>query len=203
MSNEYARQAAHYENEFNQSAAQLIGLAAGLVADQVLDDREIRFLQDWLAAHEAIAVQWPGSIIANRIREVLADQVVTEAERQYLMATLEDLIGKKPTTVAAAEHVTELAFDQISDIVFPGSTFCLTGDFLFAPRAECEAAIAARGGLVRSGVSRKTAYLVVGSLGSPEWKHGCFGTKIAKAMDLKSRGATVQIVREELWTAAL
>lgn len=82
--------------------------------------------------------------------------------------------------------------------------FCLTGDFVYAPRRVCAEATAARGGVVKGEVSRQIDYLVVGSLGSPEWKHGSYGTKIEKAMRLKGGpGGAPAIIREDLWAAAL
>jgi hypothetical protein len=44
---------------------------------------------------------------------------------------------------------------------------------------------------------------VVGSLGSQEWKHGSFGTKIDRAMELKQQGAPIAVVKEDHWAAAL
>ena len=102
-----------------------------------------------------------------------------------------------------ATHVTELAFDDIDHIVFEGRKFCLTGNFVYAPRPACEQQVIARGGEVTSGVSKKVHYVVVGSLGSQEWKHGSFGTKIEKAMQLKQAGAAIVVVKEDVWAAAL
>jgi hypothetical protein len=203
MTNEWARQAVYHKNEFKQSAGQLIGIAAGLIADKILNDAEIHFLHDWIAAHDEIAYDWPGDIVFSRVKAVLADGMITEEERTYLLRTLQDLVGESPAAVANATHVTELAFDDFPLIDFPGFPFCLTGNFVYAPREVCEAVVLERGGIIKSFVSRKLRYLVVGSLGSPEWKHGGFGTKIEKAMEFKRAGAPIQIVREDAWAAAL
>jgi len=72
-----------------------------------------------------------------------------------------------------------------------------------APRALCESRIIALGGEVKSNVSKKVNYLLVGGLGSPEWKHGSFGTKVEKAMDLKREGAAICLVCEEYWVSSL
>jgi hypothetical protein len=44
---------------------------------------------------------------------------------------------------------------------------------------------------------------VIGSLGSPEWKHGSFGTKVEKAMKYKQAGLSILIVPEECWATSL
>jgi NAD-dependent DNA ligase len=192
-----------YVNETKQSLGALIGIASGLLADRTLSDAEIRFLHDWLDAHDEARFGWPGDIIHQRVEAVLADGVITEGERAYLVDTLQQLVGGSPETVTQATHVTELAFDDIGPIVFEGCTFCLTGNFVYAPRNVCEAEVTKRGGIVKAGVSKKVRYVVVGSLGSPEWKHGSFGTKIEKAMDLRRQGTPIAVVKEAHWASAL
>lgn len=203
MSTEWARQAIMYQAEFRQSLGQLIALVNGLVADRVLSDAEIQFLGGWTKAHDAVVYDWPGNIIKERVSAVLADGIVTEDERAYLLETLDDLVGCKPETMQAAAHVTELAFDDVPRLVFPGRGFCLTGNFVYAPREVCENACALRGGVVKSSVSKKVHYVVVGSLGSVEWRFGSFGTKIKKAVELRNEGVPILIVREGAWAAAL
>jgi NAD-dependent DNA ligase len=203
MSHDWARQGAIYRSEFNQSLAQLVGVATGLIADRVLADAEIYLLRDWIATHDAVAYDWPGNIIRDKVQGVLADGVITDAERTHLLKTLDDLVGCKPETVAAATHVNELAFDDVQEMTFSGRGFCLTGDFIYGPREVCEGACAMRGGIVKSSPSKKTHYVVVGSLGSPAWKFGSFGTKIQKAIELKQAGAPLLIVREDVWSSAL
>jgi NAD-dependent DNA ligase len=199
----WAQQAVRYRNEFRQSAGLLVGIVTGLIADGVLNDNEIRFLGEWLAAHDEVAFEWPGDIILARVREILADGVITEEERTHLLAILRDVVGDSRQSLAHAGHVTELAFDDMAAITFQGIVFCLTGNFVYAPRQVCEAKTEERGGVVKNGVSRRVRYLVVGSLGSPEWKEGSFGTKIEKAVQLKREGADLAIVREDIWAESL
>ncbi|MFB3853564.1 MAG: BRCT domain-containing protein [Vicinamibacterales bacterium] len=201
--NDWARQAAYHRNEFRRSAGQLVGIALGLMADSRLDDAEIQYLHDWLDRHDEVAYCWPGNIVHRRVKAVIADGTISQAEREYLIETLSQLVGEHPSAAACISQVTELAFDDVPTLTFPGHCFCLTGNFVYAPRAVCEEEVVKRGGTVKCGVSRKVRYLVVGSMGSPEWKHGSFGTKIQRAMDLKSQGAPIQIVREDVWANAL
>jgi NAD-dependent DNA ligase len=203
MSNDFARRGAAVHNEIKQSLGELVGIATGLLADQALADTEIRFLHAWMTTHEAIASIWPGDIIYARLKAVLADGVITSEERAYLVETLQQLIGSTTTDAAEPTHITGLAFNDTDAVVFQDCAFCLTGDFVYAEREVCEAAILQRGGLVKSGISKKVRYVVVGSRGSAEWKHGSFGTKIAKAIELQRTGAPILIIEEERWATAL
>jgi len=67
----------------------------------------------------------------------------------------------------------------------------------------CEGFITTRGGAIKSSPSNKLNFLVIGGLGSPEWKHGSFGTKIEAAMRMKDEGAAIAIVHEDHWAASL
>jgi NAD-dependent DNA ligase len=202
MDNFFARQASAYRNEMNRSLAALLGIAQGMLADGVLTDAEIRFLDEWLTNNSAIATAWPGDLIHQRVRDVLADGIVTPEERDHLVDTLQKLVGGRLEELANLTHVTELIFDEVPEIEFDGSVFCLTGNFVYAPRNVCIKETVDRGGIVKSNVSKKLNYLVVGGLGSPEWKNGSFGTKIHKAMELKQK-AQIAIVHEDKWAQSL
>jgi len=203
MANFFTRQAAAYANEMKRSMGALVGIAQGILCDHKLTDDEVRFLDDWLTENEAIAAEWPGDVLHRRVRGVLSDGVITEEERAHLVQTLQQLIGGTLDDLATATHVTTLAFDDVSRVEFDGAVFCLTGDFVFAPRAQCAEAITQRGGKVSDSITKKLRYLVVGGLGSPEWKHGSFGTKLEKAVRYKRDGVPILIVHEDRWASSL
>lgn len=203
MGNFFSRRAAATINELNQSLGALLGIATGLLADQELRDSEIEFLNQWLNAHGTLCSTWPGDVLHVRVSEVIANGKITENERSHLVSTLQQLVGGTLEQLAASTHVTQLLPYETPSIAYQGTTFCLTGDFACAPRGWCESRIAALGGEVKSNVSKKLNYLLVGGLGSPEWKHGSFGTKVEKAMELKREGATICLVQEEYWLSSL
>jgi NAD-dependent DNA ligase len=202
MSNYFARQAASYSNEMKRSLGALVGIAQGVLCDRRLVDEEVHFLNAWLEQNDAIAYQWPGDVIHKRIRGALEDGVITEAERVHLIETLQQLIGGSLEDLATSTHVTELAFDEVSNVTFSGQRFCFTGEFVFGPRDRCAALTEQRGGSVGS-VTKNLRYLIVGGLGSPEWKHGSFGTKIEKAVRYRGEGLPVLIVHEDRWASSL
>lgn len=203
MTSFFTRQNAAYANEMKRSLGALVGIAQGVLCDRKLADEEVHFLNAWLTENEAIAAEWPGDVVHQRIQSALADGVLTEIERTHLVQTLQQLIGGALDELAASTHVTELAFDDVPRVEFSGARFCLTGEFVFAPREKCIAAIEQRGGTVSGGVTKKLRYLVVGGLGSQEWKHGSFGTKIEQAIRYRREGLPIFIVHEDRWASSL
>lgn len=203
MSNIWSRHGAEYINQMNRGLGALLGIATGLLADKQLTDAEVSFLHDWLSNNSAIATAWPGDVIHAHIKTVLSDGVVTEEERAHLVSSLQKLIGGTIEELADTTHVTQLLPYETPVMPLPGSTFCLTGDFVFAPRSVCEKTIARHGGIVKSSVSKKVQFLLVGGLGSDEWKHGSFGTKIERAMELKRDSVLIAIVHEDHWVSCM
>lgn len=198
----YTRQAAAFRNEMRQTCAALVGVVQGVLADGALHDKEIEFLDNWLTQAENVSLLWPGSVIHAQVKHILADGFVTNEERAHLTTTLNALLGGALDDLAGAPKVTTLAFDEGVEVEHRERLFCFTGDFVFGPRSICEKAVVARGGSI-AGVTKKLHYLVVGGLGSPEWKHGVFGTKIEKAMEHKQSGLGIKILHEDSWASAL
>lgn len=203
MANFFTRQSAAYRNDLNRSAGALIGIAQGFLCDGNLNDDEVRFLHNWLSQNQTIATAWPGDVIYARVKDVLADGQITDDERTYLTEMLQQLIGGSAEKLADSTHVTELALDRTATVTIPACTFCLTGDFVFATRTHCESVIQKRGGHTSKSVTKKVNYVVVGGLGSAEWKHGSFGTKIEKAIEYQRQGVPLLIIHEDQWASAL
>lgn len=201
--NMFERQAVAFKNDMKRSCAALIGIAQGVLADGHLNDREITFLRDWLVQNENMSADWPGNAMFAKVEAALADGIISPDERRHLTETLQKLVGGALEDLASSTHVCELALDTVEMVTFESRSFCFTGDFFFGPRDACAEHTRRRGGEVAAGVSRKLHYLVVGGLGSAEWKHGSFGTKVEKAIALRSAGAPLLITHEDAWAAAL
>jgi hypothetical protein len=182
---------------------ELLGIARGLMADAELSDHEIRFLNDWLEAHYAIASSFPGNVLHERIRTVLEDGVITAEERSHLVDTLSMLVDNRLEDLAEQVDLTELWFDEVGLIEFDHTRFCLTGNFVYGPREVCKTAIEQRGGVVTPSVSGEAQFLVVGALGVDEWRDGGLGAEIEAAMRLRAQGQAVKIIPEDCWVAHL
>lgn len=200
--NIYTRQAASFRNELRQSCGALVGIVQGILADGELSDSEVTFLRGWLARSESVSLIWPGNVIAAQIEHALEDGHISEDERAHLLDTLHKLVGGALDDIAETGSINQLALDDVADVGISGRSFCFTGEFVFGTRTLCEAAVLRRGGVV-SNITKKLNYLVIGGLGSPEWKHGSYGTKIEKAVAYRSAGVPLLIVHEDVWANSL
>ena len=82
------------------------------------------------------------------------------------------------------------------DIIFSEKIFVLSGDFTSGSKKEVEAKIAEKGGICKSGVTKKTDYLIVGGAGSDNWKFGNYGAKVSKALEMQENGHPIVILKE-------
>lgn len=181
----------------------LLGLCSGLVADNHLNDDEIRFLSAWLSDNQDATEAWPGCVIRDRVAHVLEDGEITEEERQQLLDVLKELTGNDFMETGSAEPAPVTFPTDNAPIEFTDAVFCLTGKFLYGPRSSIERVIEAHGGIMGGTVNKKTSYLVVGALSSPDWLHSNQGLKIQKAMELKQEGHDIRIVTERAWLDAV
>lgn len=189
--------------ETQGACSELLGIIAGVMADRKLVDEEIALLRSWIERHPELVTVWPVTEVAEMLESILEDSVVTSAERLRLESLLDAVSNTSFKTVANAVRSESLQLDDVDDIAFSGQRFCLTGNFLYGDKDLCTSEIERRGGSVSSGVSKKVDFLVVGGLGSAEWKHGNFGTKVVKAIECRAAGAGVRIIHEETWARCL
>lgn len=182
---------------------ELLGVCKGVIADNFLANEEISYLNGWIESHPDLANAWPCRILAQRLKRVLIDGKIEEEERSSLLCFINRLLqpAKDIPKHDGSDH-TSVLYDS-PKIWIQGRSFCLTGDFAYGTKAQCESEITYRGGYVASTVSYSTDYLVVGGLGSAEWAHGSFGRKIEKAVQQKEKGHGIFIVSEADWSAAL
>lgn len=178
----------------------LTGIALGILSDGRVEDKEILFLDTWMRENEEFLDDWPMTVIARRVEDILADGYISKDECADFYSVLLDLVGGAPEETGAAGGVaTRLALDPEETIHFEGRCFCLTGKFLFGPRSRCEHFTSLRGGEICQNVVKKLDYLVIGTLASRDWAHSSHGRKIEKALAYKEAGIPITIVPEEVW----
>jgi len=88
-------------------------------------------------------------------------------------------------------------------IEFKGRRFVLSGNFLYGSKKECEDKIKEYGGIISNSISSKTDYLILGDGGSSDYKHGKYGNKVVKAIDLRSNYGVPAIISETHWQQEL
>ncbi|MBM6926931.1 BRCT domain-containing protein [Pseudoflavonifractor phocaeensis] len=197
-----------YYNMITSSIQFLSGMLHGLMADGELSDREILALKSWMDANQFLAGTYPFDEINSLLYVILEDKRITQRERETLMVLFGGVID-----FTSSYNLSEKEFSRLREqysiggicavcpeISFEGKTFCFTGEFYRAKRAEIAQLVTQLGGTVRTSVSAKTDYLVVGNAGNPCWAYACYGRKIEQAVSLRKEGAEIVIVNEtDFW----
>jgi len=178
---------------------ELIGICRGVIADDNVDEREAIFLGQWIENHRDIANRWPVNVLYARITEMLKDGVLSKDEQGELLRTLQELTGESSTYQEPNRSTTLPINRPAPDIEFSGKTFCLTGQFVFGSKIECEETVAELGGMVDQAPTQDTDYLVIGEVCSPEWEHTSFVKSIEVAVEMQSQGHDIKILSEEHW----
>ena len=183
---------------------ELIGLCKGVLADGVVNQAEAEFLARWLSLNRETADRWPATVLFNRIGAMLADGQLDKDEERELLALLIEVTGGDASRLDAHSLSTGLPInDPVPEVVIPDKQFCFTGKFLSGPRAFCCAEIEKRSGVVTDGIGVDLDFLVVGLVGSRDWKHSSFGRKIEKAVHYREMGHRLAIIAEEHFLGAL
>lgn len=183
---------------------ELLGLMKGILADGVVTDSEVVALAEWAGSHPWAHDQWPVNAVVDRLNLILADGVIEPKEREELKELLERATGERPDASTAMNGATRLPLDEpVPEIVFPDRIFVLTGKFAFGTRRRCEDAVVERGGRTAPGVTKRTDFLVIGTLASSQWALSSYGRKIEKGVALRESGTPLAIVAEEEWRRAL
>lgn len=193
------------EHRVERGIDQLIGYCQGVLADGFVSLEEAQTLHAWISNNWDLRDQWPANVLYERLDQALADGRLDADEQRDLIETILDFSGG-PLLLDETAHsaVSTLPFTRPAPpIEFELQTFCLTGVFAFGKRAQVQNAIGTRGGSIDSNLLARTNYLVVGSLGSADWKHASFGRKILAAVEWQAKGRPIHIVSEEHWAAHL
>lgn len=188
----------HLANNEIKAINTLYGLIMGITADHIVSDDEIHFLNLWLSDNEKYTNAFPLNVIKNRIEDILADNIITQEEREDFYQTLTQIIGGDYHESGSASGTsTSYGIEEPDSIIICGSSFCLTGAFISGSRDKCEQAIKRFGGIPAKSVTKNLDYLVIGTLASRDWIAESHGRKIEKAIYYKEKGHPVIIMAEE------
>lgn len=189
-----------------RSADALAGLAAGIAADGVVSLEEARFLQDWLKANMAHLDDPVVNILFQRLELMLKDNLLDPEEAADLLSMLRQFGGLEMAKAKSSSYAApnDLPFNQpVPELEWNGRLFVFTGTMAYGPRKDCQALVEEKGGLIGGSVSKKTHYLIVGSIGNEQWRHSSYGLKIMKAVELRDSGCPIAILGEDHWQRAL
>lgn len=186
----------------DRQITELIGIARGLIADGHLHDKEIEFLQGWLAATEGLTRNPVVAILFQRIEDALSDGVIDFDERADLFEALERFTANNFEIGEVLKATTLPLCHPAPTVIFPKNRFTFTGTCVFGSRNQCEAAVADLGG-VGGSLRQDTKYLVIGEYASDDWVQSSYGRKIEQAVELRKSGFPIQIISEAHWYDAM
>lgn len=133
---------------------------------------------DWSYEEHGVALwQLLNSGVENEIREYARNHISSERDDPWY-----------------SEKKADEFFDTFD--TFEGRIVCLTGDFNYGSKDSVKEYIQSHGGEIAASVNKKCNMVLVGALGSAAWSHNNYGTKVEKAMEAKSSGRDMRIVRE-------
>lgn len=163
----------------------LQGIIDGIACDDTISESEIIKLKGWLAEHDYLTGVYPYDKLVKTVQEVIEDGIIDEQEKLTLLEAFKEIVDP----MSAHSYMG-------NDFTLENKTFCLTGEFMSAPRTVISKKLKEKGAIEKGGVTSKLDYLFVGGMGSNSWKFGLVGGKIAKALELQEKGSKVQIVSE-------
>lgn len=194
--------AVHADRLIKRDLDQLLGICEFALQDGHIDQGEAESILRWLNNHRACLDTWPANVLFDRLRTMLADGVLDDEEQGELLSLVMNIArprGRDGLVVPSSLPLN----DPAPTVIFDSHSFCFTGVFDFGSRADCQAAVSARGGVPSKGINKKLHYLVIGNIGSEVWKHTSFGSKIAKAVEYREDGVPLAIISETHWSSQL
>ena len=113
------------------------------------------------------------------------------------------VMGVSKQAQASADAPT-LVFDtpDPKGIDLAGANVVFTGEFHMG-RSHAEEVGMHLGALLQGSPTFDTQFVIVGSIPSQAWKFGKFGTKVARAIEMKQRGSGIQIISEALFCSSI
>jgi hypothetical protein len=181
---------------------ELVGVARGLVADGVINQDEVEFLENWLIANRDMSDLPAVNTLYRRVREIMADGIADDAEREELLETLHRRSGGDLKQLEALRGNALPLCSPAPALAFPATTYCFTGIFNYGRRRLCEEAVIERGALA-SGLNSKTNVLVIGMYTTDIWQDSTIGSTISNAVEYRRKGVPISIVSEVHWRAHL
>lgn len=172
--------------KLGEKSKQLLSLKkilSSITADGILSESEVISLKEWMDQNIALLGNFPFDKIFETVGLALNDGILEQNELDEMLDLFENLSDPVANTCCNGFDIS-------------GRTFCLTGDFGYGERSKVESTLIQRGGIPVSNVTRKTDYVIVGSIGSNLWSQGNYGNKVKRALELQENGFHIKIIKE-------
>lgn len=192
----------YYYRALTTDLQTLQGICHGILADGIINEKEVRDLEAWLEQNSHLSTYYPYDEIRSLILSIVSDGIIEEEEILVLKAYLNQFVNIENQAIAkqidAETSDINISGHCTSDpnIDFDGKTFCVTGVLKSGNRAELENLISDLGGIPIKSVSKKTDYLIVGDNGNQAWAFACYGRKVEKALEMRKAGHQICLIHE-------
>ncbi len=182
---------------------ELLGLCKGIIADGLVNEKEVEFLDNWLRTSRGISENKLVAQLRRKVEEIMSDNVIDKEELKDIYDTLYAFspLGEE----GELPKSTLLPLTKPEPVIsFFGHSFCFTGTFTFGTRGDCHKETEKRSGVHQKNITKSLNYLVIGEYSTESWKHSSCGTKILKALDYNEKeNCDISIVSEEYWSQSL
>lgn len=190
-----------YFDQIRAGLQVLMGLLTGYAADARIDEKEVRYLEQWIEDWKHLRTLWPYDECETIVTWMIANRRIAEDAGMLL-----ELSRCVPVDGAPKDSLPALTVAGICsmdpEIIFRDRQFVFTGESKKCERSDMEARVYERMGHAHPRVTLETDYLVVCDEGNPHWAFSCYGRKVEKAFQLRREGHRVVIVHEsDFWDA--
>ncbi len=187
-----------YFDEVTKKIQLLFGILHGISSDNIINEKEVHFLRQWLESNSYLESIYPFDEISVIVRKVLQDGSFDSQESIELMNfcnlfTLKDSLNNNKNLV---ENLNSNVFEIEPDIFIENRTFCITGESKSYRRKDIVNKIISLGGDFSSSVTKRVDYLVVCEDRNVCWAFTNYGRKIEQVLKHRASGHTIAIVHE-------
>lgn len=179
---------------------EFIAILTGIIADDKIDEKEVYLLSSWIENNPDVYSEWPIYSIAETIKIILKDGIITDDEKSHLSNCIKDITGIRFNETGIAYGMATDFFNSIEVEVFhENANYCFTGEFLAGTRKIVESIATKNGANIKKNVVNDLDFLVIGTLASRDWRFSSHGRKIEHAMKLQKNGKPIMIITENSW----
>src|SRR5690606_13009819 len=143
----------------------LHGYLAGILADEIISDKEIAALQTWVDEHVHLKACWPYDELESIINHVMKDGVLDAQEHEALVQFFSEFDhggARKAVGVLDPGYSVSGVCSMCPEIVFVDRLFCFTGSSERGPRSYLASVVTKLGGRFHPRLTNDSHYLIVG-----------------------------------------
>ncbi len=163
-----------YYKEDTTNIQILIGLLRGIVADRVINQKEINNLIVWLKDHSSLQSMYPYNLLVKLLQIGTVDEgIITDNEGKLM----ELCIGFE------SDYANQSVVNNDIEVIFANKHFCFSGYSDSYSKKEVQEKIESLSGFYHKSMCKKVDYLILGDKKSEGWAYGSYGRKVESALN--------------------